>query len=436
MSSITIGTISIIFLLLLIALRVHVGISLAITGFLGIFLLTNKLEIAMGVLTTTPYFTVGQYAMAVVPLFILMGMWVGTAGIAEGAYRAAGKWMGRMPGGLALATVAANTIFGAACGSSVVACAVFTKFGLPEMRRHGYNTGFAAGVIASTGVLAMLIPPSVLMVIYGILTEQSIGDLFMAGVFPGLLLAVAFGVSIIVIVRIRRDYAPRPASAASWRERFLSLRHLWGIVLLIALVMGGIYGGVFTPTEAGAAGAWGALLLMALVARTPFRTLWASFLEASSTAAIIFFILIGATIYAKFLALSGLPTYIISAVTTGNFPPMAILALFVLVYLFLGTLLDSISMMTITLPIMLPVAIHLGWDPIWFGIVVIVAIELGLITPPVGLNVYVVQATSNGEVPVETIFKHALPFYVAFIITLALIMLFPIITTWLPGTMM
>ncbi|MBI4307917.1 MAG: TRAP transporter large permease [Chloroflexi bacterium] len=433
-----VGALSIPFLLALLILRVHVALALGVTGFLGLWVITGKLSTAMGALTTTPYTSIANFAFAVVPLYILMGSWVAQAGFARDAYKAVQTWMGRLPGGLSIATVGANALFGAACGSSSAACAVFTKISLPEMRKHGYHKGLAAATIASAGALAMLIPPSNLMIIYGILTAQSIGALFIAGIIPGLLLALSFSLTVLILIRFR----PSLVGAASvtvvknvgptWGERLSALRSVWGIVLLIIIVLGGIYGGIFTPTEAGAAGAGAALLLAIFVGRMGLGQLWTSLQDAGRTTAMFFFILITAQVYAKFLTLSGLPEQAIRWTTELNLPPLGIVLASVLVYLLLGTLMDAISMMTITLPIIVPIMTSLGQDPIWFGIIAIVAMELGLITPPFGLDVFVVKAAAEGEVSTEEIFRHAIPFYVAFLLVLAFIIAVPGLVTWLP----
>lgn len=436
MSGPVLATVSILFLLLLLALHIHVAVALAITGFLGMWLLKGSLPVAMGVLITTPYSTVAQYTLAVVPLYILMGVWIGAAGFAERAYHAAHIWIGRVRGSLAIATVIANALFGAACGSSTAACAVFTKVSLPEMSKHGYNKGFAAATIASAGALAMLIPPSGLMIIYGILAEQSIGDLFIAGIAPGLLLALFFSVTVLIQVRLKPSLLGHSSVAAenhriTWAERFSALWSVWGIILLIVAVLGGIYSGLFTPIEAGAVGAALALLLSLSVGRLKPVQFWASLKEAGRTTAMVFFILIGAVVYSKFLALSGLPEQVIGWVGAQNLPPLGIVLAAVVVYIILGTLIDAISMMTITLPVIIPILSGLGQDLIWFGIVAIVAMELGLITPPFGIDIFTVKAAAGGEVSLSEIFSASIPFYFAFVLVLALIIAIPALVIWL-----
>lgn len=296
-----------------------------------------------------------------------MGSFAGQGGLAEGAYKAGQYWFGRLPGGLAIATTMANAAFGAACGSSIAACAVFTKFSLPEMKRHGYRTEFAGATIAAAGLLAMLIPPSVLMIVYGILTEQSIGTLFLAGVVPGLLLAVLYAIGIVVMVKVNPTLITGQAAGderVTWKERLFSLREVAGIVVLMLIVLGGIYAGVFSPTEAGAAGAFGAFLLGVGLRKLTWRTLRESLLESGQTTAMIFVILIGATIYTKFLAVSGVLTRFVQWVQAGGWPPLVVLSALIVMYLILGCLLDSISMLTITLPFVFPISRAMQWDPI------------------------------------------------------------------------
>jgi C4-dicarboxylate transporter DctM subunit len=434
------GVVGFVVVLVLLALGIHVGLALAVVGFLGIVGMTGSVQLALGLLTTTPYSTTAVYAFTVLPLFIIMGLFAMHAGISNQAFDAAYKWVGRLPGGLAIATTWANALFGAVTGSSVVACAVFTRISLPAMRQRSYDKRFACGTVAAAGMLGMLIPPSALMVIYGILTEQSIGILLIAGIGPGLLLASVFSLGIILLAIRHPQLAPRAEIATPWREKVRALSEVWGIMVLVVAIIAGMYAGVFTPTEAGAAGALGALILALISRGLTWRNFAAALNEGAQTTALVFFILIGAMIFARFLVLTGLPSKFVSWATHAGIPPMAIIILFLVMYLFLGCFMDSISMMSITLPIMHPIIVQLGVNPIYFAMLVVMAVEIGLLTPPVGLNVYTVksvatQVPEGQDVSLDDVFRGILPFFFLALIALAIMILVPPISTFIPQTM-
>ena len=475
------GIIGFVAVLSLMALGVHVGLALAATGFIGMFLMTGKISLALALFTTTPYSTTNVYAFAILPLFIIMGLFAMHAGLSARAFDAAYKWVGRLPGGMAIATTWANAMFAACTGSSVVACAVFTRISLPEMDRRGYDKAFACGTIAAAGMLGMLIPPSALMIVYGILTEQSIGKLLIAGVGPGVLLTLIFTIGIVVVAARYPQRAPRAEYAPPLLERLKATVGVIGIVILVVGIIAGMYTGIFTPTEAGAAGAAGALvlaLLAPLMERWIFRAdtaaaasnaapadppdpagpvappaaaqletpglNWERFSqamkEAAQTSALVFFILIGAMIFARFLVLTGLPGEFVEVVQGANIPTMLIMILFLIMYVFLGMFQDSISMMSITLPIVDPIITGLGIDRVYFAMLVIMSIEIGLITPPVGLNVYTVRSVAvqmrEGEgMTLEDIFRGILPFFFLSIVALIILIAVPPISTFLPSQM-
>ena len=479
------GIIGFVAVLTLMALGVHVGLALATTGFIGMFAMTGKVQLALALFTTTPYSTTNVYAFAILPLFIIMGLFAMHAGLSARAFDAAYKWVGRLPGGMAIATTWANAMFAACTGSSVVACAVFTRISLPEMDRRRYDKAFACGTIAAAGMLGMLIPPSALMIVYGILTEQSIGKLLIAGVGPGVLLTLIFTAGIVVVAMRYPDRAPRADYAPPFMERLKATVGVVGIVVLVLGIIAGMYTGIFTPTEAGAAGAAGALVL-ALIApfleRWVFRSEtaaaasnssaanppdsgpgaespiappaatqlekpglnWSRFSqamkEAAQTSALVFFILIGAMIFARFLVLTGLPGEFVEIVESANIPTLLIMILFLVMYVFLGMFQDSISMMSITLPIVHPIIVGLGIDPVYFAMLVIMSIEIGLITPPVGLNVYTVRSVAvqmpeGKDLTLENIFKGILPFFFLSIVALIILIAVPSISTFLPSKM-
>ena len=433
----SIALLSIPILLAVLSLGLHVGIALGLTGLLGLFLITGSFHTCLSILTTTPYAVTADFSLAVLPLFILMGSFAGAGGLAEGAYSAAQKWLGRLPGGLAMATVVANAIFGAACGSSAAACAVFTKFSVPEMHKYNYQREFACGTVAAAGVLTMLIPPSVLMVVYGILTGVSIGSLFVAGVMPGILLALIYCIGIYIWVRLKPEIIGGGAQTGKtgWGEKIIALKDVWGIVALMLIVMGGIYRGLFTATEAGAAGAFGAFLLALAQRKLNMDNTWEILQDAGRITAMIFLLFIGAQIYSRFMSFSGLPQQVIEWVQASHLPSIVVLSVLVFIYLILGCLIDSISMMVLTLPIAFPISQALKWHPLWFAMVVIVSIEIGLLTPPVGINVYVVKAAAGPEVSVESVFKASVPYFFMMVMALVLLMLFPRISTFLPDLM-
>ena len=475
------GIIGFVAVLSLMMLGIHVGLALATTGFLGMLAMTGKVQLALALFTTTPYSTTNVYAFAILPLFIIMGLFAMHAGLSARAFDAAYKWVGRLPGGMAIATTWANAMFAACTGSSVVACAVFTRISLPEMNRRGYDKAFACGTIAAAGMLGMLIPPSALMIVYGILTEQSIGKLLIAGVGPGILLTLIFTAGIVIVAARYPDRAPRADYAPPFLERLKATVGVVGIVILVLGIIAGMYTGIFTPTEAGAAGAAGALvlaLLSPLFERWIFRAEtaaaasnsaaasppdvggpiappaavlmekpglnWQRFSqamkEAAQTSALVFFILIGAMIFARFLVLTGLPGEFVEIVNEANIPTLLIMILFLVMYVFLGMFQDSISMMSITLPIVHPIIVGLGIDPVYFAMLVIMSIEIGLITPPVGLNVYTVRSVAvqmpeGSDLTLESIFKGILPFFFLSIVALIILIAVPPISTFLPSKM-
>ncbi len=463
------GMIGFVAVLSLMALGVHVGLALASTGFIGMIVMTGKISLAFGLLTTTPYSTTNVYAFAILPLFIIMGLFAMHAGLSARAFDAAYKWVGRLPGGMAIATTWANAMFAACTGSSVVACAVFTRISLPEMHRRKYDKAFACGTIAAAGMLGMLIPPSALMIVYGILTEQSIGKLLIAGVGPGILLTLIFTVGIVLVAARNPERAPRAEYAPPLSERLRATVGVVGIVILVMGIIAGMYAGIFTPTEAGAAGALGALVL-ALISPWVERLFnanpaaattetagsapptrldvpglnWDRFSqamkEAAQTTALVFFILIGAMIFARFLVLTGLPGEFVEVVQEASIPTVLIMILFLVMYVFLGMFQDSISMMSITLPIVHPIIVGLGIDPVYFAMLVIMSIEIGLITPPVGLNVYTVRSVAvqmpeGQDITLENIFSGILPFFFLSIVALVILIAVPPISTFLPNTM-
>ncbi|WP_372840780.1 TRAP transporter large permease [Phaeovulum sp.] len=433
MTGIEIGLASLAGILVLIWSGMHVAIALALVSFFGVWLLRDDPQIAARVLSLAAREGISSYLFGVVPLFVLMGLVVSRADIARDTFDVANRAFHRVLGGLGIATVGANAIFAAITGISIASAAVFAKVAVPEMVRAGHSARFATGVVAGSSVLGMLIPPSLLMILYGILSEQSVGLLFMAGIGPGLLLAFAFALGIYVMVRLFPGFTGRAAPQVT-TPRSLGAAigdtssKLLPIVALILLVLGGIYGGVFTPTEAGAIGALGAIVIAFAKRRMNLRTLWGVTLEAGHITASICFLIIAASMYSRMLAMSGLPVFLTEWIIGLDLGIYGFLAVFVVVLIVLGTILDSSSIMLITLPLVLPIAQQLGVDLIWFGVITVLAVEIGLLTPPLGISVYVIKsALDDPNVSLGDVFIGAAPFALIMLFCLILVIAFPAI---------
>lgn len=420
-------------LLFLLALGTPIYLSLLLTGFAGIAIISD-LEMAVNVLRHLPYPTIAGYMLMVVPLFVLMGSFAFSAGISRRAYDIGRKWLSRFPGGLAMATTVGCAAFAAACGSSPATAAAVGKVAIPEMTEAGYDRKLATGCVATGGCLGILIPPSIVLVMYGIVTETSIGALLVGGFIPGLLTVVVFICGIYLLCRFNPQLAP-PTSSFSWKERFVSLKGGWGVVMLFLVVIGGIYFGIATPAEAAAVGAFISFLVMLLSRRQLGQKLKAGFRDTARTSAMIFMIVLGAMTYSHFLKIAGVATALSEWITTLNVSPMLIVLISLAIYVPLGMFLEPMSILLITLPILHPIIVgQLGYNTIWFAILVTKLIELALITPPVGLNVYIIASVAP-DVPLEDIFKGIGWFIIFELITLALLLTFPVISTWLPNKM-
>lgn len=434
MEPLTIGLLSVLGIVVLILIGFHIAVALALVGFLALFAITGRMEVAASLLTKTAQAGVADYVFAVIPLFVLMGLLVSHSGATRDLFIAAASLTRRLRGGLGVATVGANAVFAAVTGVSVASAAVFSKIAVPEMARVGYQRRFALGIVGSSALLGMLIPPSILMIVYGVLSEQSIGRLFAAGILPGILVAGLLAAMIVLRAVRNPDLVGHEGEAASGDapRRQLVLR-TWPLVLLILLVLGGIYTGWFTPTEAGAVGAAGALILALGKRALSPAALRAILLDTGQTAAAILLLLVAAQIYSRALTLSGLPAAISNGVLALGIDPVLVIAAFVLVILLLGCFVDSVSILLLTMPIMVPVVSALGYDLIWFGIVAIFAVEIGLLTPPFGMVVFAMKASLPGDVRVEEIFAGVTPFLLALVAALVLIVAFPPIVTFLPN---
>jgi C4-dicarboxylate transporter, DctM subunit len=416
----------------LMLLRVPVGMALGLVGVSGFAYLVNG-DAALKIVGHTSMRTVTDYTFGVIPMFILMGAFVTNSGMSRELFRAANGFLGHRRGGLGVATIAACAGFAAISGSSVATAATFSTVAYPEMRRYGYPQSFAAGVIAAGGTLGAMLPPSTVLAVYGIITEQDIGKLFIAGIMPGILAASMYMMTVAVIVWARPKYLPA-GPRASWQERIAGVRDIWAMLLLFCFVIGGLYGGLFTPTEAGGMGAGGAFLIGVLRGRLTRTDVRRSLLQATRTAAAVFTVLIGALLFGYFLAITQTPQKVTAFLTGLGLGRYGVLALIMLMYLVLGCLMDALAMVILTVPIIFPVIKELGFDPIWFGVIIVMTVELGLIHPPVGMIVFVIKSVIQ-DLNFSTIFVGVLPFIVTDLIRLVILIVFPIIALWLPSRM-
>lgn len=417
----------------LIVLGMRIAFATALVGFLGLWAMKD-IVIAGKVVGFLPHAIVAHYALSVIPLFIIMGYFAFYAGLTDELFFTARQWIGHLPGGMAIATVFGCAGFAACTGASTASAAIMGRVAIPEMKKYGYHPRLAAGVVAASATLASLIPPSVILVIYGIITEQSIGVLLIAGFIPGVVSAAIYAAMIYARVRINPQLG-QSQPGVPWKARLISLKGTWGVLILIVLIIGGIYSGVFTPTEAGAAGAFGAFVMALAMRKLSMAKFKESLLETGRTTIMIFSVIVGVLILVRFLALSGLPASFTRFVVELPLPPLAILLLILVIYFFLGMFLDAIGMMMLTLPMVFPAVVALRFDPIWFGIIIVKMCEICLITPPVGLNVYVVQSVAP-DIPLEEIFRGILPFVAMDVLTVGVLIAIPEIVTFLPNRMM
>jgi len=427
-----IGIIGIAIMFLFLALRLYIGVAMALVGFLG-FSYLSGISPGLSLFGMVPYQTGSFYTFSIIPLFVLMGQFAFYSGMSEDIYRAVHKWIGHFPGGLGMATILGCAGFAAISGSSLATAATMGTVALPEMRKYKYNEGLATGSVAAGGTLGILIPPSIGFVIYGILTEESIGRLLLAGILPGILLAGLYMLTIYIICKRNPEMGP-PGAKTSFKEKLLSLTGIWGMLLLFALVMGGIYAGIFTPIEAAGVGACGALLIAVLRKRMNLTLIIKCLQDTLQTTAMIFLILIGAEIFTLFLGVSKLPMLLADVIGGLPFPRYLILTIILLLYVVLGCVLDGIAMIVLTIPVIFPVITAVHFDPIWFGVLMVIVLEMGLITPPVGLNVFIIKGVAK-DIPLRIIFRGVVPFLFASVVAIALIMLFPQIALYIPINM-
>lgn len=430
MSPTLIGLFGIAVLFILIFSRMPIGFIMMLVGFAGFGWIVT-LDAALNLLAKDLFSVFSSYNLTVIPLFVLMGQVSFHAGISTRLFNTAYRFIGHMPGGLAVAAVGACAAFSAICGSTNATAATMASATLPEMKRFNYQPGLATGVVAAGGSLGILIPPSVIFIVYGILTEQSIGKLFIAGVLPGILLTIFFVITILIWAALRPDIGPR-GGRATFREKIVSLSGVIETLILFSIVMGGLFAGLFTPTEAGAIGAFGTIVLAIIRNTLTLRGFAGALFETTRITCMILVIVAGATVFSHFLAVSRIPFDIASWITGIQLPAAAIMFLIILIYVIGGCFIDALALIMLTVPVFYPVVLKLGYDPIWFGVIIVLITQIGVVTPPVGANVYVVSGVAR-DVPLEVIFRGVLPFLVAMAAMTLLLVAFPSIALWLPS---
>jgi len=432
MTESTLGIVAFIAMFALIALRVPIAIAMGVVGAIG-GLFLNGFDSVSFIMGSLPFETVFPYGLSVIPLFIMMGVFAARAGLSKSLYAAVNAFIGHFRGGLGMATVGACAAFGSICGSSLATAATMSKVAMPEMRKLGYDDGLAAASIAAGGTLGVLIPPSVIMVIYAILTEQSIGKMFAAAIIPGIVATLLYMGA--VWSKTWLDPSAGPADdRVSWWGRLQAIINVWPVLLLFSVVIGGIYLGWFSPTEAAAIGAFGAVFLAFAKRQLNRETFLSCLSETATTSGMIFMILIGTALFNYFVETTGLPHMLVEEVTSLGWPVYAVLLLLIIFYILLGCVMDALSMILLTLPFVFPLIQSMGLDPIWFGIIMVSVVEVGLITPPVGMNLFVIMATAPG-LGLGTISRGIVPFLLADFLRVALLVIFPSLALWLPSLM-
>ncbi|HOO72757.1 MAG TPA: TRAP transporter large permease [Spirochaetota bacterium] len=425
-----IGIIGIVGLFTLIFIRMPIGFLMTLIGFFGFGAIVN-FDAALNLLAKDMFSTFASYNLTVIPLFVFMGQIAFHAGISSRLFDAAYRFIGHLPGGLAIATIGACAGFAAICGSTNATAATMAAATLPEMKRYNYKPGLATGVVAAGGSLGILIPPSVIFIVYGILTEQSIGKLFMAGMIPGIILTLFFIIAILIWTTLKPDLGPR-GPKFTFKEKMESLSGLVETLVIFVMVMGGLFAGIFTPTEAGAVGAFGTLCVAVIRKKLGWKDFIASLYETTRISCMIMIIVAGATVFGHFLAVSRIPFDIANWISGFNLPAAVIMGIIILVYLMGGCFIDSLALIMLTVPIFYPVVIKLGFDPIWFGVIIVLVTQIGVITPPVGVNVYVVSGVAR-DVPLNVIFKGVIPLLIALLLCTLLLIPFPQIALFLPN---
>lgn len=435
MDAFLVGVAGLLIFLVLLVVGFPVALSLALSSIVGITAILG-IQPTLNLISSTLFVNGSSYSLSVIPLFVAMGLFATHIGASEDAYDALVRWTGRVRGSLGVATVGACTLFGALTGSSIATAVVFAKVSAPQMIRHGYDRRLSLGLVASSGAIGMLIPPSILAIVYAAITEEPIGALLLAGVGPGLVLAVCLAAAVVVVAIVQPAKIPAVTTLSSgWMDKIKALTHLWHFILVGIVVIGGIYGGVFTVTEAAAVGNAALLALFLLkfgLTRKSWQTLVVVGLETAALTVTIFSIFIFAQLFTRFMVVSGISQALTAAVVGADPSPLALVVTAALLYIVLGCLIDTMSLVVVTVPLFLPAMVSTGVDPIWFGMVLILASQIGLITPPVGMNLYVVKQIAGSGTTVHDVFVGCIPFMIASLVALALVIIFPAISTWLP----
>ncbi|WP_078592421.1 TRAP transporter large permease [Evansella clarkii] len=433
MSPELIGVLGLILLLILFLLKIPVGIALLLVGLVGTGLIRGW-DIALLQLGRTPFDTAFSYSLSVIPLFILMGMVLSYCGLGRDLYKAVDNWIGHVRGGLAMATIGTAAIFSAISGSVNATTATVAKITLPEMEKFNYKPTLSTACVAAGGTLGILIPPSVILILYGILTGENIGALLIAGIIPGILQIILFVITIAILIRRNPDLAPARAEKATMSKRFTSLKPVWPILALFIISVGGIYAGIFTPTEAAGVGAFGAFLFAFVTRRLTFKNLRDSLDDTVRLTAMIFLILIGANLFSQFLTISRIPVEVTNYVSGLDVSPYIILFLILVVLFILGLFIEGLSIFVLTLSILHPIVTSLGFDGVWFGVIMVMVVNIGLLTPPLGVSIFVIKGVAK-DVPIQTIFRGVTPMVIAMIVCTAILIAFPQIVTFLPELM-
>jgi tripartite ATP-independent transporter DctM subunit len=424
------GIVGIALLLLLFLLRMPVAFSMTLVGVAGFMYLTG-LEPALGLLTQDIFDTFSSYPLSVIPMFILMGSFAFASGISRRLYDTAYTWVGHLRGGLTIATVLACSGFAAICGSTAATAATMGKIALPEMQKYKYSNMLATGTIAAAGTLGILIPPSTILIVYGILTEESIGKLFVAGLLPGVILSLLF-VATVAVICIRNPNLGPAGAPTTWRNKVKAIKGIIEAFILFVITIGGLFLGWFSPTQAGAIGAGGALLIGLIRRQLSWQIFFQSGKDGLRTSCMVLFIITGATVFGHFMAVTMIPFILADWVGSLPIPAFAVMGVIIFIYFVGGFFMDSMALVVVTIPIFFPMVLRLGFDPIWFGVIIVLVSEMGVITPPVGVNVFVIKGIAP-EIPLEVIFKGILPFLVALVLFTIILMIFPQIATFLPS---
>ena len=430
MEPITIGIIGIAALVVVFLLGMPVGFAMAFVGLVG-FSIVSTPDAGFGILARDFFDTFSSYSLTVIPLFVFMGSIAFFSGMSGRLYDAAYIFFGRIRGGLAMATVAATAGFSAICGSTSATAAAMGKVAIPEMKRYGYDEGLATGCIAAAGGLGIMIPPSTIFIIYGILVQESIGKLFISGVIPGIILASIFIATIYIMCLLRPKMAPAGAPT-TWKQKIAGMSGILEMAALFGLVIGGLFAGFFSPTQAGAAGAAGAIVIGLARRKLPLRAFWAAVKDTLQITAMIMVIVAGAIVFGHFMAITGMPAFVSDFVGNLEIPRLAVVGLIILMYIVAGCFMDSLALIMLTVPILFPLMMRMGFDPIWFGVIIILVTDIGVITPPVGINVFIIKGVAP-DVPLGTIFRGVMPFLFGMVVMTVLVVLFPQLATWLPS---